>query len=70
MKNEPNKKVAVIGGGSWATALAKLLLGNCERISWYLRKPERIEEFRKRGYNPVYLSDISFDVSRIDFQLI
>lgn len=67
MKKEPNKKVAVIGGGSWATALAKLLLGNCESISWYLRKPERIEEFRKRGYNPVYLSDISFDVSRIDF---
>ena len=57
----------MIGGGSWATALAKLLLGNSERINWYLRRPERIEEFRRRGYNPVYLSDIRFDTERIDF---
>lgn len=60
-------KVAVIGGGSWATALAKLLLGNMERISWYMRRPERIAEFKRRGHNPVYLSDIRFDVDRIDF---
>lgn len=59
--------MAVIGGGSWATALAKLLLGNEERIAWFIRKPERIEEFRRRGHNPVYLSDIRFDVDRIDF---
>ena len=62
-----NTKIALVGGGSWATALAKLLLENTERISWYIRKPERIEEFRKRGHNPVYLSDIRFDVDRIDF---
>lgn len=60
-------KVAVIGGGSWATALAKLLLGNVYRISWYMRRPERIEEFRKKNHNPVYLSDVAFDTSRIDF---
>lgn len=57
----------MIGGGSWATALAKLLLDNCREISWYIRKPERIEEFRRRGHNPVYLSDISFDTDRIRF---
>ena len=62
-----DKKVAVIGGGSWPTALAKLLLGNVYRISWYMRRPERIEEFKRRGHNPVYLSDIRFDVDRIDF---
>lgn len=60
-------KVAVVGGGSWATALAKLLLGNVERISWFMRRPERIEEFRRKGHNPIYLSDIRFDVDRIDF---
>ena len=60
-------KVAVIGGGSWATALAKLLLGNSHRISWYMRRPERIEEFIRKGHNPMYLSDIRFDVGRIDF---
>ena len=62
-----DKKVAVIGGGSWATALAKLLLGNMYRISWYMRRPERIEEFRSKGHNPVYLTDVQFDTDRIDF---
>lgn len=60
-------KIAVIGSGSWATALAKLLLDNCERIGWFVHRPDRIEEFIKYGHNPVYLSDVSFDTSRIDF---
>lgn len=60
-------KVAVLGGGSWATALAKLLLKNCDRIGWYLRKEEKIEEFRKLGHNPSYLTDVDFDIDRIDF---
>lgn len=60
-------RVAVIGSGSWATALAKLLLGNCERISWFIHRPDRIAEFIRSGHNPVYLSDVAFDTSRIDF---
>ncbi len=60
-------KIAVIGSGSWATALAKLLLLNNDRINWYIRKPERIEEFIKYRRNPVYLSDVTFDTARIDF---
>ena len=67
MSMEVKKRVAVIGGGSWATAISKLLLGNVYRINWYLRKQERIDEFLRRGHNPVYLSDISFDTTRIDF---
>lgn len=60
-------KVAVLGGGSWATALAKLLLQNSEQIIWYMRRPDRIEDFRATGHNPAYLSDVVFDTSRIDF---
>lgn len=60
-------RVAVIGSGSWATAIAKLLLRNCDRIVWYVRRQDRIDEFMKYGHNPVYLSDIAFDTSRIDF---
>lgn len=60
-------KIAVIGAGSWATALAKLLLLNNDRINWYVRRPERIEEFIKYRRNPVYLSDVTFDTQRIDF---
>ena len=60
-------KVAVIGSGSWATALARLLLGNCERIGWYFRRADRIDEFIRYGHNSSYLSDVHFDVMRIDF---
>lgn len=60
-------KIAVIGAGSWATALAKLLMLNNDRIGWYVRRQERIEEFIKYRRNPVYLSDVTFDTARIDF---
>ena len=60
-------KVAVIGSGSWATALAKLLMANCQRIGWYFHRQEAIDEFLRCGHNPVYLSDVSFDTTRIDF---
>lgn len=56
-----------MGGGSWATALAKILLANCETINWYMRRDDRIEEFIRMGYNPAYLSDVQFDVNRIYF---
>ena len=60
-------KVAVIGSGSWGTALARLLLNNCDRIGWYVHRQDRIDEFKRLGHNPVYLSDVDFDISRIDF---
>lgn len=59
--------IGVMGGGSWATALSKLLLTNCETIHWYMRRDDRIDDFIRLGYNPAYLSDVQFDVNRIYF---
>ena len=59
--------IGVLGGGSWATALAKLLLVNCETIHWYMRRDDRIEDFLRLGHNPAYLTDVNFDVNRIYF---
>ncbi|MCM1520196.1 MAG: hypothetical protein NC098_05365 [Lachnoclostridium sp.] len=56
-----------MGGGSWATALAKLLLCNCENIMWYMRRDDRIADFKRFGHNPTYLTDVEFDISRIEF---
>lgn len=56
-----------MGGGSWATALASVLLKNCETINWYMRRDDRIEEFKRLRHNPAYLSDIQFDIERINF---
>ncbi len=60
-------KIAVLGGGSWATAIAKLLLRNCDSIVWYMRRDDRIADFKRLGHNPVYISDVVFDISRIHF---
>ena len=60
-------KIAVMGGGSWATALAKLLLADNKEIYWYMRRPDRIADFKALGRNPVYLSDVNFDIDRSYF---
>jgi glycerol-3-phosphate dehydrogenase (NAD(P)+) len=61
------RKVAILGSGSWATAIAKLLLNNLEHIHWFIRSEEDIAFFQKFRHNPKYISDIQFDVSRITF---
>ena len=60
-------KIAIMGGGSWATALAKLVLNNEQKILWYMRRDDRIADFIRDGHNPAYLSDVAFDPSRIEF---
>lgn len=49
-------KIAIMGGGSWATALAKIVLSTQDSINWYMRRPDRIEEFKQLGHNPCYLT--------------
>ncbi len=65
--NIKTNKVAVIGSGSWATAVAKMLLENVEHINWFFRKPETVEQFEKIKHNPRYLRSVEFDTSRISF---
>lgn len=56
-----------MGGGSWATAIAKMMLERNDSISWYMRRDDRIEEFCRLGHNPAYLTGVKFDVNRINF---
>ncbi|HCO66785.1 MAG TPA: glycerol-3-phosphate dehydrogenase [Dysgonomonas sp.] len=60
-------RIAVLGGGTWATALAKIILTQQTHINWYMRRPEQIEEFLKIGHNPFYLSNVPFNIDRISF---
>lgn len=62
-----NQKIAIIGSGSWATALAKILLTNNGSINWFVRNPDNIEYFKTNGHNPNYLCDVIFDVEKINF---
>ena len=60
------QRIAVIGAGSWGTALVKLLSSNTEHVGWWVRRPETIEHIRKYGHNPDYISAAQFDVARLD----
>ena len=60
-------KIAIIGGGSWATAIAKIVVGHTHHIGWYMRRDDRIEDFKRLGHNPAYLRSARFNVDEIFF---
>ncbi len=60
-------KIAIIGGGSWATAIAKIVVEHTHHIGWYMRRDDRIEEFRRYGHNPGYLTNVRFKTKEIFF---
>lgn len=59
--------IAVLGSGSWATAIAKMLLERVDHLHWYMRKQEAIDDFKRTEHNPSYLTSVHFDTSRITF---
>ena len=58
-------KFAVIGGGSWATAIAKMLCSNVDEIAWYMRNTYAIEHLKLQKHNPNYLSSVEFDTKKL-----
>jgi glycerol-3-phosphate dehydrogenase (NAD(P)+) len=65
LKNMSQKKYAVIGGGSWATAIVKMLCENCSEIGWYMRNEAAIEHLLTEYHNPNYLSSVEFDIQKL-----
>jgi glycerol-3-phosphate dehydrogenase (NAD(P)+) len=63
MKDNP--KFAVIGGGSWATAIAKMLCVNQAQIAWYMRNEEAIAHLKSEHHNPNYLSSVEFKMDQL-----
>ncbi len=60
-----SSKIAVIGSGSWATALVKVLLNNENTISWYIKEDDIREHIRNYFHNPKYLSSVIFDINKL-----
>jgi glycerol-3-phosphate dehydrogenase (NAD(P)+) len=63
MKQKP--KIAVLGGGSWATAIVKILLENVDDINWYMRSTEKIKFIKQHKHNDFYLSSVTLDTNKI-----
>jgi len=55
----------IIGSGSWATALAKILTDKGHAIHWWIRNKETIGYMQQRGHNPHYLSSVNFDKAKL-----
>ena len=60
-----NKKIAVIGGGSWATALVKILYTSVPSIRWWLRSDSSVNHILNFKHNPKYLQSVEFDVDKL-----
>ena len=59
----------VVGGGSWATALAKILTDNGQNINWFVRSERIVNHLNTRSHNPNYLSSVYFEKSRINLSV-
>lgn len=59
-------KIAVIGGGSWATALVKILTENSDYVGWWMRNEDNVMHVKKYHHNPNYLSSVELLTERID----
>lgn len=59
-------KVAVIGSGSWATAIVKMLCNNVDSINWWVRKKENAKHIQKFHHNPNYLQSVEFDIEKLN----
>lgn len=62
--SEIQNSIAVVGGGSWATAMIKILSDNLigKEIYWWMRNAEAIEHIREYNHNPHYLSSVEIKV--------
>ncbi|MBT3741352.1 MAG: NAD(P)H-dependent glycerol-3-phosphate dehydrogenase [Polaribacter sp.] len=59
-------KIAVLGGGSWATAIVKMLIENTETVGWYMRSAPAIAYLKENHHNPKYLRSAELDPKHLD----
>ncbi len=58
-------KIAVLGSGSWATAIMKMLTENLDEVAWYVRSAYTMEHLKLHRHNPKYLQQVLFDLNKI-----
>jgi glycerol-3-phosphate dehydrogenase (NAD(P)+) len=63
---EKDYAVAVIGGGSWGTAMVKILTENNDYVGWWMRNPETVMTIKRMHQNPRYLSSVELATENID----
>lgn len=61
-----DQRIGVIGGGSWATALVKILSTNLNNINWFIRSEEHVDYIKKYKRNPKYLQAVELSVDKLN----
>jgi glycerol-3-phosphate dehydrogenase (NAD(P)+) len=62
----PQTKIAVIGGGSWATALVKIFCEQEVMVYWWMRNEADRKHITQYGHNPSYLSSAELEPTRLE----
>lgn len=57
--------IAVIGGGSWASAIVKMLCNNSDNVRWWMRNEEAVDHIKQYRHNPHYLQSVEFNLEKI-----
>lgn len=63
---ESKKTIGVIGSGSWATAITKILHENQTLVNWYIREGEIVDNIKTHKSNPLYLSSVNFNLDKLN----
>lgn len=63
LQDQPS--IAVIGGGSWASALVKLFSENLATVHWWMRNKDSAEHLRKYKHNPKYLQSVEYNMDKV-----
>ncbi len=59
-------KIGMIGSGSWATAIVKILLERAGReVNWWVRSDETRAKILAEGHNPHHLPEARLDATRL-----
>ena len=66
LTNKENPVFGVVGGGSWATALVKLLIDNDRPVNWYMRDTDAIEHIRRYHHHLKYLTAVELDADKFN----
>ena len=61
-----NKRFGVLGGGSWATAIVKMLTENQEQVGWYMRNSDAVAYINTEKHNPNYLTSVEFRAEQLN----
>ena len=58
-------EIAVLGSGSWATAIVRIAIETHTKVHWWVREQEIADGVEQYGHNPLYLRSCELDKDKI-----